>query len=57
LLGAFLGVEDRSGRLVWGLAQFPNEGAYFVVPGLDECDRIEHSQLMGAPSPPPCPVR
>jgi hypothetical protein len=54
--GTYAAVLDRRGNLVWALGRLPGRGSYYVLPDFDECDRIEHSQLVGSPDPPPCPA-
>jgi hypothetical protein len=55
LLGFYLGVEDRSGRLVWATSRLPGTGGVFTIPRLDACSPVTHSDAVGY-QPPPCPA-
>jgi hypothetical protein len=61
LAGHYVGLEDSHGRLVWawsGIHLSENgvySGGLFVIPRLDRCSPIAHSELVGF-EPPPCPA-
>jgi hypothetical protein len=59
LLGYYLGVQDDSGRLVWATSQLPEGGGVFVIPSLDACSPVKHSEMgrIGVHQPLPCPAR
>jgi hypothetical protein len=56
LLGYYIGVQDASGRLVWETSQLPEWGGIFVIPSLDACSPVKHSEP-GLQQLPPCPAR
>jgi hypothetical protein len=56
LLGYYLGIEDAAGRLVWATSRLPNSGGVFVIPSLDACSPVTHSEG-SLQQPPPCPAR
>jgi hypothetical protein len=56
LLGYYLGVQDDSGRLIWETSQLPEGGGVFVIPSLDACSPVKHSEG-GLQQSPPCPAR
>lgn len=56
ILGYYLGVEDASGALVFATSQLPNTGSVFVIPSLDSCSPVSHTE-MGLQPPPPCPAK
>lgn len=59
LLGYYFGVQDDSGQLVWATSQLPEGGGVFVIPSLDACSPVKHSEgdVIGAGQPLPCPAR
>ena len=56
LLGYYLGVQNASGRLVFATSRLPDTGAVFVIPSLDACSPVGHTEL-ALHQPPPCPAR
>jgi hypothetical protein len=56
ILGYYLGVEDASGALVFATSRLPNTGSVSVIPSLDSCSPVGHTE-MGLQPPPPCPAR
>jgi hypothetical protein len=56
LLGYYLAIENSNGRLVWATSRLPEGGGVFVIPSLDACSPVKHSEP-GLQEPPPCPAR
>jgi hypothetical protein len=56
LAGSFVRVVDRQGKRVLETGLGGNEGSVSVLPALDGCSPIMHSERMGY-SPKPCPAK
>lgn len=56
----YVGVVDAIGRFVWenGRTHLPGTfaGSLWILPDLDSCSPVVHSQFVTASQPPPCPV-
>lgn len=55
LLGYYLAVQNGNGQIVWATSRLPDVGSVFVIPALDACSPVDHSEP-AASQPPPCPA-
>jgi hypothetical protein len=56
LKAVYVGIADKHGAIVYAFGRLPSEGIFYSRPELDSCGPIEHSQLVSAQQPPPCPA-